>query len=122
MVLASKDCTVKNLSGNNASFQKYSGAVGTHSDIHIYTFSVSFINFLIFILREKGREGERVGEKHQCVVASHMPPTRDLDHNPGMCPDWESNWQPFGSQASAQSTEPHQPELDFFIYYVKYKN
>ena len=26
-----------------------------------------------------------------------------------LCPDWESNWLPFGSQATAQSTEPHQP-------------
>ena len=38
-----------------------------------------------------------------------MPTTGDLDHNPGMCPVWESNVQPFGSQNSAQSTEPHQP-------------
>ena len=28
---------------------------------------------------------------------------------PRMCPDWESNQRPFGSQASAQSTEPRQP-------------
>ena len=27
-----------------------------------------------------------------------MAPTRDLACNPGMCPDWESNWQPFGLQ------------------------
>ena len=27
-----------------------------------------------------------------------------------MCPDWELNQQPFGSQAHAQSTELHQPE------------
>ena len=33
----------------------------------------------------------------------------DLASNPGMCPDWESGKQPFGFQASAQSTEPHQP-------------
>ena len=38
-----------------------------------------------------------------------MPPTGDLAGNPGMCPDWESNQQPFGSQASTQSTELHQP-------------
>ena len=25
------------------------------------------------------------------------------------CPDGELNWQPFGSQARAQSTESHQP-------------
>ena len=29
--------------------------------------------------------------KDQCVVASHSPPTKDLAHNLGMCPDWESN-------------------------------
>ena len=28
-----------------------------------------------------------------------------------MCPDWESNWQPFGLQASAQPTELHQPGI-----------
>ena len=65
--------------------------------------------FIYLFFREKGREGEREGEKHQCMVASHMPPTGDLAHNPGMCPDWESNQQPFGSQAHAQSTELHQP-------------
>ena len=46
---------------------------------------------IIFLFRDRGREGEREGEKHQCVVASRTPPTRDLSHNPGMCPDWESN-------------------------------
>ena len=40
-----------------------------------------------------------------------MTPTVDLACNPGMGPDWESNQGPFGSQASAQSTEPHQPGL-----------
>ena len=27
------------------------------------------------MLRERGREGGCEGEKHQCVVASHVPPT-----------------------------------------------
>ena len=51
-----------------------------------------FLRFYLFIFRERGRVGERKGEKHQCVVASCMPPTRDLAHNPGMCPDCKSNW------------------------------
>ena len=56
--------------------------------------------------------GERkTGEKHQCAVASHTPLTGDLAHNPGMCPDWELNSQPFGLQADTQSTEPQQPGL-----------
>ena len=48
------------------------------------------------------------------MVASEVPPTGDLVHNPSMCPDWESNWQPFRSQPGAQSTEPHQPGLMYF--------
>ena len=52
---------------------------------------------VLFIFRERGREGERKGGKHQCVVASHVAPTGDLAQNPGMCPDRESNWQPFGT-------------------------
>ena len=46
-----------------------------------------------------------------------MPPTGDLARNPGMCPDWESNWWPFGAQASTQSTEPHQPGLEIVLTY-----
>ena len=60
-------------------------------------------------MRERERDGEREGEKYQCVVASRMPPTGDLAGNPGMCPEWELNQRPFGSQADTQSTEPHQP-------------
>ena len=63
-------------------------------------------------------EGEREGEKHHCVVAFHVPPTEELAHNPGMCPYWESNWQPFGSQARAQSTELHQLGLEAFLYHT----
>ena len=65
---------------------------------------------MFIYFRQRGREGEREGEKHQCVVASHAPPTGDLAHNPGMRPDWGSNWPPFGSQAGSQSAEPHQSE------------
>ena len=32
------------------------------------------LRFYLFIFRERGREEE----KHQCVVASHVPPTGDL--------------------------------------------
>ena len=60
-------------------------------------------------------EGEREEEKHQCVVASHAPPTGDLAYNPGMCPDWELNQWLFGSQAVAQSTEPRQPGPSLYL-------
>ena len=55
----------------------------------------SCLSLLIFYFSkdflEEGREGERQGEKHQCVVASCTPPTGNLACNPGMCPDWASN-------------------------------
>ena len=78
-------------------------------DLQMY---FSFVRFYLFIFRQRGREKEREGEKHQCVVASRVPCTGDLAYNPGMCPNWESNWQPFGLQNGAQSTEPHQPGLN----------
>ena len=57
---------------------------------HFYIFKNRFYLFIYM----QGREGEREGEKHQCVVASHTPPTGDLAHNPGMGPDWELNQRP----------------------------
>ena len=68
-----------------------------------------FLKNILFIFLKGG--GQRGKEKHQRVVASHASPTGDLAGNPGMYPGWESNHQPFGSQASAHSTEPHQPGL-----------
>ena len=56
-----------------------------------WVFLLFFKRFYLVIFREKGREGVREGEKHQCVVASHVAPTGYLARNPGMCPDWESN-------------------------------
>ena len=58
-----------------------------------------FIFKILFIFRQRGREGEKLGEKQQYVVGSHAPPTGDLAYNPGMCPNWESNWGPFASQS-----------------------
>ena len=82
----------------------------------IYSFKERFffLRFYLFVFRKRGMEGEREGEKRQCVVVSHVPPTGELAHNPGMCPDWESNRQPFGLQVGAQLTEPHKPELEAF--------
>ena len=57
------------------------------------SFSYNFLKdcIYLFIFGERGREGEREGKKYQCVVASRVPPTGDLSHNPSMCPDWELN-------------------------------
>ena len=73
------------------------------------TFKKNFI--YLFLERGEGREKERersinVGEIHQ-LVAFHMPPTGNLAHNPGMCPDQELNQRPFILWDDAQLAEPH---------------
>ena len=75
-------------------------------------FLKNFIQLTIF----RQRERERGKETSMCGCLS-CAPTRDLAHNPGMCPDWESNQLPFGLQVGTQSTEPHQPGqfLCFFL-------
>ena len=85
-----------------------------------------FLRFYLFIFRERGREGERQGEKHQCEketticglsYISHVRLNLDRACNPGMCPDWELNWQPFALQDVIQPIEPHQSEPLPFLYY-----
>ena len=49
--------------------------------------SFSSFKYSIYLFLERGERKEREGEKHQCVVASHVPPTGDLAHSPGMSPD-----------------------------------
>ena len=80
-----------------------------------------FFKDFIYLLLERGEGTEKEKERNSSVqeiyqlVASHTP-----SPNWGIwpatqahaCPDWESNLQPFGLKASAQSTEPHQPGKD----------
>ena len=47
------------------------------------------------------------------LLASLTPPSGDLARNPGMCPDWGSNQQPFNLQDDIQLTELHQSGLTF---------
>ena len=54
-----------------------------------------FLKYFIYLFLDGGErkeKEEREAEKHPCVVASSALPTGDLAHNPGMRPDWESNW------------------------------
>ena len=69
---------------------------------------------ILFIYREKGREGEREGEKHRSVAS--LTPTGDPAHNPDMWPYWELNQQPFSLQICVQSIEPPaRADLHFFF-------
>ena len=75
-----------------------------------------FFKKILFIYFKREEKEKRGREKHQCVVASCTTPTGDPACNPGMCPDWESNWLPFGLCTGAQSTEPYQPGCGLTIF------
>ena len=77
-------------------------------------------HLLKFIFTERGREAEREGEKYQCVVAFHVAPTGDLAHNPGICPDWESNLRPFGSQPMLNPLSYTSEGWIYFLKILKY--
>ena len=85
-------------------------------DTEVFILFIYFKRFYLFMFRERGREGDREGEKHQCVVASHVAPTGDLVCNPGMCPDWESNQQPFGLQPALNPLSYTSQGSGLFLY------
>ena len=66
---------------------------------------------ILFIFRERGREGEREGAKERERNINWLPlahaMTGDRTHNPGTYPDQESNRQLFTLWDKAQPTEPH---------------
>ena len=94
--------------------------------IHFLSFFLSFHSFFffedfIYLFLESGREGEREGDKYQCVVALRARPPPPLETWPATqaCAlTGKLNQQPFDSQAGTQSTEPHQPGL-FLSYKIK---
>ena len=74
-----------------------------------------FFKDFIYSFSERGEEKEKKRERNISVL---LLPTGDLACNPDMCPDWESNQRPFGSQARAQSTELQQPGLLYFLTFI----
>lgn len=77
-------------------------------DIHhvsqIHLSLVGLFERLVYWFLKRGERRGRV--KHQ-LAASNTNPTKDRACTPGMCPDTESNRQPFSAQDKAQPTEPH---------------
>ena len=75
-----------------------------------------FLDF-IYLFLERGKRREKVRERNIDVqekhplVASCMHPDEGQTQNSGMCPDWESNQQPFSLRDDTQPTEPHQSGL-----------
>ena len=73
----------KNVENINIKFKRISGHYNfKYNFLFFKSVSLFFILFYLFIFREKAKEGEREGEKHQCAVASHVPCTRE----PGLQP------------------------------------
>ena len=67
----------------------------------------------LLLEREEGRERERNIDVRETVIG--LPPvhapTRNQTHNLGMCPDWESNPQPFGVWDDAPTELPGQGSI-----------
>ena len=88
--------------------------------LHSFLFIYLFIYFL-FILREREKEEEREGNLYvqeicQSVASCTPPPSGDLACNPGTCPDWEWNPQPFGARSNQLS---HQARAGILEWYFK---
>ena len=83
-------------------------------NISIKYFLFYFLRFYLFLESREGMEKERKRNINVWLPLA-APLTGDLASNPGMCSDWESNQRPLSSQASMQSTEPHQPVLHHIL-------
>ena len=81
----------------------------------MYIIRLNFLKIFFQLFLETGEGKEKEREKNINVWLPLASPTGDLAHNSGMCPELEWNGRPFGSQASTQSTEPHQPEPDSIL-------
>ena len=80
----------------------------------IFWFLKRFLKDFIYLFLERGKGGRKRGREIS-VVASHMPPTRDMARNAGMCPHPEPNLWPFSLQNDGQPTVPHQSGLIAWI-------
>ena len=81
---------------------------------------MSFIFYFInlFLERGEGKEKKRVRNMNVWLPLTH-PLLGSLSHNPGMCPDWESNQQPFGLQAGTQPLSHPSQGLWSILIFVK---
>ena len=79
-----------------------------------------FLRFHLFIFRERGREGEKEGEKHQCVVAFHKIPTGDLACHPGMCLDQSPTGDPLVYRWALNLLSHTSQDLNLFYLLLLY--
>ena len=76
-------------------------------------------NPFTFFFKKNPYFREREGETPKCM-RDHTSPTGDLACNPGMCPDWELNQQPFGHRRAALNPLGHTSQglFIFFLYHL----
>ena len=84
----------------------------------ISLFCFLFFLKILFIFRERGRQREREGNISMWLPLA-CPQMGNLACNPGMCPDWETNQQRFGSQASTNPlSHTRQGSLFYFLIFI----
>ena len=69
-----------------------------------------YLSIYLFLDKGEGREKEKatsIWEKNINRLPLVCALTWDQARNPGMCPYWESNCQPFTLWDDTQPTEPH---------------
>ena len=71
---------VVGVGGDSRLCTEHSGVLGGRELYHYICFL--FLRFHLFCFLERGREGEREGEKHQCVAASPQGPGLQCRHVP----------------------------------------
>ena len=70
---------------------------------------------VIYFLEREGKEKERKRNINVWLPLTH-PQLGSWPTTQACALDWESNQQPFDSQAGTQSTEPHQPGCSVFLF------
>ena len=78
---------------------------------------IYFLKGYFTSIQERG-EGERIERKREIhgLPPACTPTTRGWSHNPGTCPDQQSNQWPLVYRTILQPTEPRWPELPWYFY------
>ena len=83
----------------------------------LYSSILQFLKrFYVFIFRQREREGERDGEKHQCVVASHATLLGTWPSTQACALTRNRTSDRLVHQAGAECTEPHQPGIALYSF------
>ena len=86
---------------------------------YITSIHIHFLRFYLFLERGGGMQKEREKTSMLEINVDQVPlvriPNADQTHHPGMCPDPESNQQPFASRDNAQQRYTSQSQVYMFV-------